>query len=149
MTTPVNPDSLPTSTAWSQAVLVPAGSQLLFIGGQNAVRDGAVIDADAPEQTRVALGNVLACVQQVGGSAADLVSLEIRIVAGVDVRACAAASAEVLGGVRPAISVSLVAGLVVPGALVEISGVAAVDDISEASWLGRGEAFAQADPTWF
>ena len=149
MSTRVNPDSLPTSPAWSQAVLVPAGSQLLFIGGQNAVREGAVVDGDAVEQTRVALANVLACVQEVGGDAEDLVSLDIRIVPGVDVQACAQASLEVLGEVRPAIQVSIVAGLVVPGALVEISGVAAVDDIAEASWLGRGEAFAQSDPTWF
>ena len=67
----------------------------------------------------------------------DLVSMEIKIVSEVDARSCARVAAEFLDGVTPAISVSIVAGLVVPGALVEISAVAAVDDVSETTWMGR------------
>lgn len=148
MTTPVNPASLPTSTAYSQAVLVPGGSQLLFIGGQNAVRDGAVVDTNAAEQVIVALDNLLACVTAAGGSVPDLVQLEIKVVSGVDVRSCAAASQQILGEVKPAISVSIVAGLVVPGALVEISGVAAICDVAEENWMGIDDP-AQENPTWF
>ncbi len=131
----INPEALSISPVYSQAVLV-SGAQLLFIGGQNAVREGAII-GDALAQTRVCLQNVVACLQEVGAAVSDLVSMEIKIVSEVDARSCARVAAEFLDGVTPAISVSIVAGLVVPGALVEISAVAAVDDVSETTWMGR------------
>ena len=131
----INPEALSISPVYSQAVLV-SGAQLLFIGGQNAVREGTII-GDALTQTRVCLQNVVACLQEVGAAVSDLVSMEIKIVSEVDARSCARVAAEFLDGVTPAISVSIVAGLVVPGALVEISAVAAVDDVSETTWMGR------------
>ena len=44
------------------------------------------------------------------------------------------------------ISVSVVQQLARPGALVEVSAVAARLDAGDAVWLGRGEV---ADPAWF
>ena len=59
---------------------------------------------------------------------ADLVSVSIHLVDGVDLRAAydAAASGFDPGSDPPLVTVALVAGLAVPGTMVEVSATAAV-----------------------
>ncbi|WP_341728115.1 RidA family protein [Brooklawnia sp.] len=145
----INPISLERSPYYSQATLVPAGASMLYVGGQNAVNaSGAWIGlGDEAAQTSQAMKNVLACLNEAGATPSDLVSLEIRVVGGVDLALCQRAASGYLDlKSLPVIGVSIVEQLARKGALVEISAVAAVIDGSDAAWLGRGEI---ADPAWF
>lgn len=139
----INPASLEQSPYYSQATLVPPGASMLYIGGQNAVTAaGAWIGlGDEAAQTAQAMKNVMACLDAVGAGVADLVSLEIKVVEGVDLALCQRAASGYLDlNSLPLISVSIVGQLARRGALVEISAVAAVIDPSDAAWLGRGTA---------
>jgi len=125
--THLNPPTLPASRAFSQAVAVDGASRLIFVGGQNGVGlDGKLVGADLTSQTEQALRNVLAALAAGGADQSHVVRLTIHLVAGVDVRAAFAASQAVWGMHATAISVLIVAGLAVPGALVEIDAIAAV-----------------------
>jgi 2-iminobutanoate/2-iminopropanoate deaminase len=124
----VNPDSLPKSPAFSQAVLVKSPAAMLYVGGQNGISaDGSLAGDDIATQTEQALANVIAVLASVGASPAQVAKLTIYIVQGQDVRAGFAASQKVWGPHPTAITVLIVAGLAVPGALVEIDAVCAVD----------------------
>lgn len=145
----INPEACERSPYYSQASLVPAGASMLYIGGQNAIdATGAWIGlGDEAAQTSQAMKNVLACLEAAGARAADLVSLTITTVDGVDLASCQRAASGYLDlKSLPVINVSIVEQLARKGALVEISAVAAVIDASDAAWLGRGEA---EDPAWF
>lgn len=145
----INPDQLEHSPYYSQAAVVPAGASLVFVGGQNAVdASGALIGEDDIEaQVKQVMVNVMACLAAAGTPATDLVSLEIKVVAGVDLQAAVQAAGDYLDpNALPLVSVSIVTQLARPGALVEVSAVAARLDAGDAVWLGRGEV---DDPAWF
>ena len=125
----INPDSLHRSPAFSHAVRVPGGSDLIYVGGQNGTdRDGNIIGPGVGEQTRQAFENLRACLEAADATLADVVKWTILCVEGVDMQEGLAASTEVLPHdvEPPAITVAVVNGLAVPGALVEIEAVAVV-----------------------
>jgi enamine deaminase RidA (YjgF/YER057c/UK114 family) len=127
--THINPESLHRSPWFSQAVRVPAGADLVFVGGQNGVGpDGAVVGPGVAEQSRQAFRNVATCLDAAGGTLADVVKWTILAVEGTDVQGGLAAFGEVWPQVAPppAITVAFVSALGPPGALVEIEAVAAV-----------------------
>jgi enamine deaminase RidA (YjgF/YER057c/UK114 family) len=127
----INPDSLHASPAFSHAVRVPAGSDMVYVGGQNGTGpDGNVVGPDVGIQTRQAFENLQTCLQAAGATLADVVKWTILCVEGVDMQEGFAASADVLpaDAAPPAITVAIVSGLAVPGALVEIEAVAVVPD---------------------
>ncbi|MEV6277772.1 RidA family protein [Nocardia sp. NPDC051832] len=134
--THINPENLHSNPAFTQAVRVPAGADLLYIGGQNGVdAHGQVVGADIGAQSRRALENVQACLDAAGASLDDVVKWTILMVDGHDLYAGFGAFQEVWGGRPnpPAITVAKVAGLAVPGALVEIEAVAAISASSPVS----------------
>ena len=123
----INPDSLHRSPAFTHAVRVPAGSDTIYVGGQNGTGpDGKVVGPGVGEQTRQAFENLRACLEAAGAALADVVKWTVLCVEGVDMQEGFAASADVLpaDGEAPAITVAIVSGLAVPGALVEIEAVA-------------------------
>ena len=125
----INPDSLHASPAFSHAVRVPAGSDMVYVGGQNGTGpDGNVVGPGVGEQTRQAFENLQTCLQAANASLADVVKWTILCVEGVDMQEGFAASGDILpaGVAPPAITVAIVSGLAVPGALVEIEAVAVV-----------------------
>ena len=125
----INPDSLHRSPAFSHAVRVPAGADTIYVGGQNGVGpDGTVVGPGVAVQTRQAIANVRTCLEAAGAELTDVVKWTILCVEGVDMQEGAAAFGEVWprDAAPPAITVAIVAGLGVPGALVEIEAVAAV-----------------------
>jgi enamine deaminase RidA (YjgF/YER057c/UK114 family) len=127
--THINPDSLHRSPWFTQAVRVPAGADLVFVGGQDGVGpDGVVVGPGVAEQSRQAFLNVRACLEAAGGALSDVVKWTILAVEGTDVQAGVAAFAEIWpqDAPPPAITVAFVSGLGPPGALVEIEAVAAV-----------------------
>ncbi|MGX1811480.1 RidA family protein [Nocardia sp. NPDC055321] len=129
--THINPETMHNNPAFTQAVRVRAGADLIYVGGQNGLdADGHLAGPDVESQSRQALANLQACLAASGATIEDVVKWTILIVDGHDVRAGFAAFQQVWGQRPnpPAITVAKVAGLAVPGALVEIDAVAAVSE---------------------
>jgi len=127
--THINPESLHRSPVFSHAIRVPARYDTIFVGGQNGTGpDGEVVGPGIGEQTRQAFENLRACLRAAGAELSDVVKWTILCVEGVDMQEGFAASSEVLprDAEPPAITVAIVSGLAVPGALVEIEAVAVV-----------------------
>jgi enamine deaminase RidA (YjgF/YER057c/UK114 family) len=115
--------------AFSWAVRVPAGADTIYVGGQNGVGpDGAVVGPGVGEQTRQAFANLRACLEAAGAKVTDVVKWTILCVEGADLQEGFAAFGEFWprDAAPPAITFAFVAGLAVPGAVVEIEAVAAV-----------------------
>jgi enamine deaminase RidA (YjgF/YER057c/UK114 family) len=128
MTTLLRPEGLVNSPVFSHVAVVPPGATTVYVGGQNAVdADGALVGAgDVAAQTRRTMANLRIALAAAGADIADLVRLTVVVVDGVDVTAAYPVAAETLAGHAPLVVVLRVAGLAVPGALVEVSAVAAV-----------------------
>ena len=127
--THLNPPSMHRSPAFSQGTIVPAGSRILFVGGQNGVGpDGKVVGHALQEQTEQALRNVLAVLAAAGASQQDVAKLNIHIIEGSDVNAGFGASLAVWGANPTAITVVSVHSFANPDFLVEIDAIAALPD---------------------
>jgi 2-iminobutanoate/2-iminopropanoate deaminase len=125
--THLNPSSMHQNPAFSQGTIIPAGSSIVIVGGQNDIGPGGQIVGDSVgQQTEQALRNVLAVLEEAGAGPPDVAKLTIYLVDGVDVNEGFAASRSVWGDHPTAISVLIVRGLAVPGALVEIDAIAVV-----------------------
>jgi enamine deaminase RidA (YjgF/YER057c/UK114 family) len=127
--THINPESMHRNPAFSQAVRVPAGADTIYVGGQNGVGpDGVVVGPGVGEQARQAFANLRTCLEAAGAQLTDVVKWTIICVEGVDIQEGFAAFGEVWprDAAPPAITFAFVAGLGVPGAVVEIEAVAAV-----------------------
>ena len=125
----IRPPGLVVSPAFSHVAVVPPGATTIYVGGQNAVdADGALIGpGDVAMQSARALKNAAVALAAAGASLHDVVQWTVLLVEGVDLRAAYGAIAAELASDEPPLVLSArVAGLGVPGALVEISAVAAV-----------------------
>lgn len=128
MTEIINPKSFPKPRGYSNGVIVPNG-RTLHVSGQIAWdKDGRIVSPDFATQFLQALDNVIAVVREAGGGTEHLVKL-LAFVTDLDAyRAAMPAIGEGwrarLGKYYPAMSLVKVAGLLEPGALVEIEGVA-------------------------
>ena len=125
----IRPQGLVSSPAFSHAAIVPPGATTIYVGGQNAVDvDGSLIgDGDVAAQSVRALNNARTALDAAGATLADVVHWTVLFVDGADIAAGYGAIAAELASDEPAlVTAALVAGLGVPGALVEISAVAAV-----------------------
>jgi enamine deaminase RidA (YjgF/YER057c/UK114 family) len=125
----LQPDGLVRSPAFSHVAVLPAGATQIHIGGQNAV-DGAgtLIGAgDIVAQTNQVMANLKVALAAANAEMSDLVSLSIAVVEGTDLQAGYAAAAPHLAGNQPPplVSAVIVPGLAVPGALIELSALAA------------------------
>jgi 2-iminobutanoate/2-iminopropanoate deaminase len=122
--TPVDPPELPTSPAFAQGMILPAGPTL-YVGGQNGIDgDGVLLDG-LGAQTEQALRNLLAVLAEAGTDADHVAKLTIYLAAGIDPTEAYAATRTVWGDHRTAVSVLAVTPAR-PGALVEIEAVAGV-----------------------
>lgn len=103
----IRPEGLVVSPAFSHVAVVPPGATTIYVGGQNAVdaNDELIGKDDIAVQSTRALANAKTALAAAGYGAisADLASAEPAL-----------------------ITAAQVAGLGVPGALVEINAVAAV-----------------------
>ncbi|MFE9575138.1 RidA family protein [Nocardia sp. NPDC006044] len=125
----INPPDLMSNPAFTQAIRVPAGADILYIGGQNGLDSSReLVGTDLKSQTRQALANVESCLRAVGANIENVVKWTILIKAGEPLQDGFAAFQEVWGTRPnpPAITAAFVAGLGVPGAVVEIEAVAAI-----------------------
>lgn len=123
------PAGLVVSPAFSHVAVVPSGATTIYVGGQNGVDEsGALVSADAAEQSLRAVQNARVALESAGASLDDVVSWTIHIHQDADLRAAYGAVASTLArdGAPPLVTAALVAGLGVPGALIEVSAIAAV-----------------------
>jgi enamine deaminase RidA (YjgF/YER057c/UK114 family) len=126
----INPSGLARPSGFSHAVSAPAG-RLVFLAGQLGLdRDGRVVPGGVVAQFEQALSNVLAALAAAGGHPTDLASLTIYLVDVDDYQAKAkeigAVWRRLAGSDYPAMAGVGVTRLWLPGALVEIQGIAVV-----------------------
>ena len=125
--THLNPPSMHKSPAFSQGTIMPAGSRILYVGGQNGVGpNGRVVGDTIEAQTEQALHNVLAVLAAAGATQEDVAKMNIHIIEGTDVNAGFGASLAVWGANPTAITVVSVPSFANPDFLVEIDAVAAM-----------------------
>ena len=125
----LQPAGLVASPAFSHAAIVPAGATTIYVGGQNGVDEtGAVVSADIAVQSVKALDNARIALEAAGASLDDVISWTVLIDTTADLHAAYGAIASKLArtGPPPLVTGSRVAGLGVPGALIEVSAIAAV-----------------------
>jgi enamine deaminase RidA (YjgF/YER057c/UK114 family) len=126
----INPSGLARPSGFSHAVSAPAG-RLVFLAGQLGTdRDGQVVPGGVVAQFEQALSNLLAALAAAGGHPSDLASLTIYL---TDVDGYQAHAKEIGAVWRrlassdyPAMAGVGVTKLWLPGAVVEIQGIAAV-----------------------
>ena len=125
----LRPEGLVSSPAFSHVAVVPPGATTIYVGGQNSVdAEGALVGAgDIAAQSTRALENAGTALAAAGATFADVVQWTVLFVDGVDLAAAYGAIAPLLAsGEPPLVLGARVAGLGVPGALIEVSAIAAV-----------------------
>ena len=125
----INPDGLVRHPAFSQAVVVEQPSKTIYVAGQNVVdADGELVGSTIAEQTVRAFRNLATVLESEGAGLTDVVTWSIAVVEGQDIGEGFAAFQQVWDPADPppAITVQVVSGLALPGALVEVDAVAAV-----------------------
>jgi enamine deaminase RidA (YjgF/YER057c/UK114 family) len=121
----INPASLHSNPAFSQATIAPAG-RTLYVGGQNGTDADGAISGNLAAQVGQALRNLLTVLAEAGATQDDVAKMTIYLKDGVDANEAYGASMEVWGQHRTAVTVLVVAALGRPDALVEIDAVAAL-----------------------
>ncbi|MFS0852423.1 RidA family protein [Microbacterium sp. 179-I 3D4 NHS] len=125
----LSPPGLVTSPAFSHVAVVPPGATTIHVGGQNGVDEsGAIVSTDAGEQALRAVRNAATALEAVGAALDDVIHWTVLIHQDADLRAAYGAVAGELArdGAPPLVTAAVVVALGVPGAVIEISAVAAV-----------------------
>jgi enamine deaminase RidA (YjgF/YER057c/UK114 family) len=127
--TRLQPDGLVVSPAFSHVAVVPAGATTTYVGGQNGVdADGKIVSDEVAEQSACAIDNASSALEAAGASLADVVQWTVFMAEVADLTV----AYETIGprlagpGAPPLVTMARVAALGVPGALVEVSAIAAV-----------------------
>lgn len=124
-----SPEGLVVSPAFSHVAVVPPGATTIYVGGQNGIdATGAIVSSDAADQSLRAVENARIALESAGAGLDDVISWTVLIHQDADLRAAYGAVASRLAreGAPPLVTAALVAGLGVPGALIEVSAVAAL-----------------------
>jgi enamine deaminase RidA (YjgF/YER057c/UK114 family) len=125
----INPDSMNKNPAFSQAVVVTDAKKMVYIGEQNGVdAKGVVVGDDLASQIEQAYKNVLEVMKTAGATQKDVVKQTILVAKGQDIREGYAAAQKVWGPHPTAITVHIVDGFGIPGALVGIEAVCALGE---------------------
>lgn len=135
---PINPQALGQPRGYSNGMLAPVASRLLFVAGQIAWnQDQKLVSDRFPDQFRQALANVLAVVRETGGEASDLAQLTIYVVDRAEylasLKEVGACYRELMGKHFPTMALVEVQALLEPGAKVEIQALAAIGQGQDAA----------------
>ncbi|WP_207838519.1 RidA family protein [Williamsia soli] len=126
----LKPEGLVNSPAFSHVAVIPPGATTILVGGQNAVDpNGTLVGGDdVGAQTAQVMTNLKTALAAAGAGMSDVVSLTLYAVDGIDITAGYAVAAQSLdpNSDPPLITAAMVPALGVPGALVELAAVAAV-----------------------
>ncbi len=130
----IRPAHFPKPRGYSDGLIVPAGRVLLISGQIAWNQDARIVSADFANQFLQALDNVISVVHAAGGGTEHIVKLLVFVTDLDQYREATIAIGEGwrsrLGKYYPAMSLVKVAGLLEPGALVEIEGMAILPDTS-------------------
>lgn len=123
----INPSHFPKPRGYSNGI-VAEGRSLVIAGQIGWDKDAHIVSPDFATQFLQALDNVIGVVREAGGATEHIVKLLVFV---TDLDAYRAATRAIgegwrarMGTYYPAMSLVKVAGLLEPGALVEIEGVA-------------------------
>jgi enamine deaminase RidA (YjgF/YER057c/UK114 family) len=126
----LQPEGLVRSPAFSHAAVIPPGATTIYVGGQNGVDESGNVLApdDVAAQAVRAVDNVEVVLRDAGATLADVVAWTVLIAADADVATAYGAIAPRLAraGAPPLVTAARVSGMAVPGALLEISAIAAL-----------------------
>ena len=123
----LKPKGMHINPAFTQALVVPAGSRLVLIGGQNSVDDkGELVPGDLGAQTTQALNNLKLCLDAAGAEIDDLVKVTIFIAGDLDIVPGFQSWQKFAGQPTnlPIVTVLKVLALGRPGVVVEIEATA-------------------------
>ena len=126
------PEGWPRPKGYANGIRVPAGRDLVFVAGMVGWdADERIVSTDFVAQFEQALRNVLAVVEQAGGSSGDVVRMTVLV---TDLEAYRSRLPElgltwrsVMGRAYPTMALLQVKGLLETGALVEIEATAAIE----------------------
>ncbi|MBV6322040.1 RidA family protein [Duganella violaceipulchra] len=110
---------------YADGVEASAGSRWLYSAGTPGMRADGTLPGDIAGQTELAWSNIMAVLDKAGMTAADIVKMTHYLVNAADLPACVAVRNRVLGELRPASMLMVVAALPRPDFLVEVEIVAA------------------------
>ena len=127
----INPASLGAPRGYSNGVLVPPGSSLLFIAGQIGWDERQrIVSSDFVEQFGQALANVVAVVRQAGGAPEQIARLVVYVTDKNEYRTRQSEIGDkwraVMGRHFPAMALVEVKSLLEDDAKVEIEGIAVI-----------------------
>jgi enamine deaminase RidA (YjgF/YER057c/UK114 family) len=128
----ITPAQFPKARGYADGLLVPTGRTLYISGQIGWDKDARIVSVDFATQFLQALDNVITVVRTAGGGTEHIVKL-LAFVTDLDAYRAAARSIgegwrERMGKRYPAMSLVKVSGLLEPGALVEIEGVATLPE---------------------
>lgn len=126
-------ENVSSGTEWESTVgysrAVRTGEEVNVSGTTATDDDGSLVgEGDPYEQTKQALSNVEAALEEAGASVEDVVRTRIYVTDIERWEAVGRAHAEVFGDVRPATSMVQVERLIDPEMLVEVEAVARVTE---------------------
>jgi enamine deaminase RidA (YjgF/YER057c/UK114 family) len=125
----VKRENISTGSKWEPILgysrAVKVGNMVFVAGTTGADADGKFA-ADAGDQTRQALKNILAGLEKAGAKATDVVRTRIFVTDISQWEAIGRAHGEVFGEVRPAMAMVEVSKLIDPAMLVEIEADAVI-----------------------
>ena len=127
----INPEPLGQPRGWTNGMLAPPASGILFVAGQTA-RDpaGRIVEGGFVDQWEQALANVLMVVESAGGKPINIARMTVFV---TDLGEYKRSQKDIgavwkarMGRHYPAMSVVEVTGLVDEGAMVEIEATAVI-----------------------
>lgn len=127
----INPEALGQPRGWTNGMLAPPASGILFVAGQTA-RDGAgrIVEGGLVDQWEQALANVITVVEASGGRPTDIARMTVFLTDLKEYKSSLKQIGEVwkarMGRHYPAMSVVEVRGLVDEGAVIEIEATAVI-----------------------
>lgn len=128
----INPESLPPPPGYSQVVKTSGGTTVYLAGQVAWDRDRNIVgEGDFEAQTRQVFHNLVEALGAAHAAMADLVKIGIYVVDHDQEKMAIIRNVrdELLNGVTPPASTLLgVEALAVPGLMIEIDGIAVVDD---------------------
>ncbi len=124
-----NPESLGEPRGWSNGLLAPVGSRVLFVAGQaGSDHTGAIVSDDFVEQFDAALARSITVVEEAGGGPENVARLTIFVTDMAEYRGSlkplGAKYRERMGRHYPAMALVAVSEMVDPRAKVEIEATA-------------------------
>ena len=118
----------PYETAFGFSRALRVGNRILVSGTAPVEPDGSSTPGDAAAQARRCFAIILAAIEELGGSAADVVRTRMYITDPADADAVGAVHGEIFGAIRPAATMVVVSALLRPEWRIEIEAEALVGD---------------------